>query len=385
VALARPAKGGTPWEFYYPPVSISVNIKHKSSVFVSLTKTSHDFQKFNLCVEYHVITRGAKYFECLFDVNIEFHLKDETITPLPMRPFHLLNVASGRVSLVRNVVYHERSNATSKSFISMASTRQQQTARQYSTERVKASPWSQHPLKTSHPTASDLDRLSKTPKNVTGKYTAYIALGSNLGNRIETIEKACNLIEERGIRIKRTSSLWETEPMYVLDQGSFVNGACEVRRCFVFVPPFPVIESHVPNSQHQVETTLEPLALLDALQDVENTMGRKKIIDKGPRNIDLDILLYDDQVVNHERLKVPHPLMFEREFVLRPLAEYEALSSSFVLFLTVQTYSRETFRCCFAMESHSRLFECTSSFIPHNHHHSTSPWLRTSPRPKDRP
>jgi hypothetical protein len=100
VALARPAKGGTPWEFYYPPVSISVNIKHKSSVFVSLTKTSHDFQKFNLCVEYHVITRGAKYFECLFDVNIEFHLKDETITPLPMRPFHLLNVASGRVSLV---------------------------------------------------------------------------------------------------------------------------------------------------------------------------------------------------------------------------------------------------------------------------------------------
>jgi len=51
-------------------------------------------------------------------------------------------------------------------------------------------------------------------------------------------------------------------------------------------------------------------------------MGRKKIIDKGPRNIDLDILLYDDLVLNHERLQIPHPLMYEREFVLRPLAEY---------------------------------------------------------------
>lgn len=51
-------------------------------------------------------------------------------------------------------------------------------------------------------------------------------------------------------------------------------------------------------------------------------MGRKKIIDKGPRNIDLDILLYDDLIVNHERLKVPHAAMYEREFVLRPLAEY---------------------------------------------------------------
>ena len=50
-------------------------------------------------------------------------------------------------------------------------------------------------------------------------------------------------------------------------------------------------------------------------------MGRKKIIDKGPRNIDLDILLYDDQIIDHERLRVPHPGIFEREFVLRPLAE----------------------------------------------------------------
>lgn len=57
------------------------------------------------------------------------------------------------------------------------------------------------------------------------------------------------------------------------------------------------------------------------LQSIENDLGRNKVIDKGPRNIDLDILLYSDWVVDHERLKIPHPLMYEREFVLRPLAE----------------------------------------------------------------
>ncbi|KAJ5051946.1 uncharacterized protein L3040_001707 [Drepanopeziza brunnea f. sp. 'multigermtubi'] len=102
---------------------------------------------------------------------------------------------------------------------------------------------------------------------------------------------------KEGIRITRTSGLWETEPMYVKDQESFLNGVAEV------------------------ETTLEPIDLLNALQAIENGLGRKKIIDKGPRNIDLDILLYADQVIDHSRLKVPHPLMYEREFVLRPLAE----------------------------------------------------------------
>lgn len=61
------------------------------------------------------------------------------------------------------------------------------------------------------------------------KRTAYIALGSNMGDRIGWIEKACNEMDARGIRVVRTSSLWETEPMYVLDQDRFVNGACEVR------------------------------------------------------------------------------------------------------------------------------------------------------------
>ncbi|RWA10498.1 hypothetical protein EKO27_g4610 [Xylaria grammica] len=137
--------------------------------------------------------------------------------------------------------------------------------------------------------------------------TAYIALGSNLGDRVAMIEMACNEMDARGIKVKRASSLWETEPMYVLDQDRFVNGACEV------------------------ETELEPLPLLDALQDIERSMGRQKIIDKGPRNIDLDILLYENETVVHPRLQVPHRLIAEREFVLRPLAElvpHRALDST---------------------------------------------------------
>lgn len=71
-----------------------------------------------------------------------------------------------------------------------------------------------------------------------------------------------------------------------------------------------------------METSLEPLKLLDELQDIERSMGRQKVIDKGPRNIDLDILLYDNVKVDHPRLKIPHVGIPEREFVLRPLAQY---------------------------------------------------------------
>ncbi|THX46427.1 folic acid synthesis protein [Aureobasidium pullulans] len=127
---------------------------------------------------------------------------------------------------------------------------------------------------------------------------AYIALGSNVGDRLDMIEKAClALDQDQNIKVTRTSSLYETEPMYVEDQARFLNGACEV------------------------ETTLEPMTLLDRLQAIENELGRVKLIDKGPRSIDLDILLYENQVIDTERLKVPHMLMLEREFVLRPLCD----------------------------------------------------------------
>lgn len=71
-----------------------------------------------------------------------------------------------------------------------------------------------------------------------------------------------------------------------------------------------------------METTLKPLDLLDALQSIEIELGRKKLIDKGPRSIDLDILLYDEEIFSHERLNIPHNLMLERDFVLRPLSQY---------------------------------------------------------------
>lgn len=90
-----------------------------------------------------------------------------------------------------------------------------------------------------------------------------------------------------------------------------------------FVPPSD--SRHEPETKEisclQVETTLEPLELLDALQDIENSLGRKKVIVKGPRNIDLDILLYEDIKMNHPRLIIPHIGIAEREFVLKPLVE----------------------------------------------------------------
>ncbi|KAF1913215.1 Dihydropteroate synthase-like protein [Ampelomyces quisqualis] len=137
-------------------------------------------------------------------------------------------------------------------------------------------------------------------------HRAYVALGSNMGDRVAEIERACTMMESLGkAKILQTSSLYETKAMYVLDQDKFVNGAC------------------------QIATSLSPIELLDYLQAVENKMGRHKVIDKGPRNIDLDILFYGRgnegavTMINwdDERLTIPHKLMFEREFVLRPLYE----------------------------------------------------------------
>ncbi|KAI7181243.1 folic acid synthesis protein [Hortaea werneckii] len=97
------------------------------------------------------------------------------------------------------------------------------------------------------------------------------------------------------MRVLRTSALYETEPMYVEDQERFLNGVCEIR------------------------TELPPLRLLDRLQALEKGLGRVKTIDKGPRSIDLDILLYKGQEYHDARLTIPHALMTEREFVMRPL------------------------------------------------------------------
>lgn len=164
-------------------------------------------------------------------------------------------------------------------------------ARRHSSVRYQS--WTPHSFKNPPGYAS----LEKVCSQSRGKKLAYIALGSNIGDRVRWIEEACTWMSRKGINLKRTSSLWETKPMYVLSQGNFLNGVCEV------------------------ETELSPLDLLDQLQDIERELGRVKTINKGPRNIDLDILLYDDELVNHNRLQIPHPGIPEREFALRPLSE----------------------------------------------------------------
>ncbi|KAF2456968.1 Dihydropteroate synthase-like protein [Lineolata rhizophorae] len=129
-------------------------------------------------------------------------------------------------------------------------------------------------------------------------HTAYVALGSNMGDRIMHIERACAEMERQGdIRITRSSFLYETAAMYVVEQAKFVNACIEI------------------------STSLSPIALLDRLQSIEDALGRVRVIDKGPRTIDLDILLYDDTTLSTPRLTIPHALMLEREFVLRPLCD----------------------------------------------------------------
>ncbi len=127
-------------------------------------------------------------------------------------------------------------------------------------------------------------------------HTALIALGSNIGERETNLREAIRRIGELG-EVTRVSSFYETEPVEVTDQPWFLNAALELR------------------------TELEPLVLLRSLLRVEQAMGRYREVPKGPRNIDLDLLLFDDEVINTPELTLPHPEMHKRRFVLAPLAE----------------------------------------------------------------
>lgn len=127
----------------------------------------------------------------------------------------------------------------------------------------------------------------------------FIGLGANVGEREINIRRALSLIEQGGAcEIVRVSGLIETDPVGgPPGQPAYLNGAAEV------------------------ETDLAPQELLSALADVERRVGRVERERWGPREIDLDILLYDDLVVRSENLEIPHPRMLDREFVLRPLCE----------------------------------------------------------------
>lgn len=129
------------------------------------------------------------------------------------------------------------------------------------------------------------------------KHKAYIALGSNLGDREANIRQALQLLQEEGLKLVRVSSLITTEPYGVLDQPRFLNGVCEV------------------------ETELEAGELLRLLLSVEQRLGRVRVRHWGERNIDLDLLLFDAQILQTEELTLPHPDMQNRDFVLVPLAE----------------------------------------------------------------
>lgn len=124
----------------------------------------------------------------------------------------------------------------------------------------------------------------------------FLALGTNLGDRLENLYNA-QLQLERYIKTSELSSVYETEPWGIADQPRFLNMAL------------------------RGETALEPLELLKVLKAIEMEMGRVGGVRYGPRVIDIDILLYGDRVIHSRELEIPHPRLAERRFVLVPLAE----------------------------------------------------------------
>ena len=125
----------------------------------------------------------------------------------------------------------------------------------------------------------------------------YLSLGSNLGDRAVNLERAITALPGAGVQVLRRSSLYETEPVDFLAQPWFLN-------CVV-----------------EAETLLMPRQLLHALQAIERAFGSRKLVARGPRVIDLDILFYGASVIRTEEMEIPHPRMAQRHFVLVPLAE----------------------------------------------------------------
>ena len=127
--------------------------------------------------------------------------------------------------------------------------------------------------------------------------TVFLSLGSNVGDREKNLRAAIAALPKLGVKIKKVSSIYETEPVDLLEQPWFLN-------CVV-----------------EGETTVPPSALLREMRELERRMGSKKLVARGPRLIDLDILVYGQQTIDSPELQVPHPRMHMRRFVLAPLAE----------------------------------------------------------------
>lgn len=124
----------------------------------------------------------------------------------------------------------------------------------------------------------------------------YLSLGSNLGDRAANLRSAIDWLRELG-EVLAVSSFYETEPMEVTDQPCFLNCAVALK------------------------TELMPRQFLSRMLKIEETMGRRRLRAKGPRTIDIDILLFGNSVIRTAQLDVPHPAMQQRRFVLQPLAE----------------------------------------------------------------
>ena len=130
--------------------------------------------------------------------------------------------------------------------------------------------------------------------------TAFVGIGSNLGDREAHLRRAIELLSaEDGIEVTRVAEIRETDPVGPVEQGPFLNGAV------------------------LVETDLAPRELLSRLLDIEARMGRVRDERFGPRTIDLDLLVYGDEIVDEPGLTVPHPRLQERRFALEPLAELD--------------------------------------------------------------
>ncbi|MFZ0321478.1 MAG: 2-amino-4-hydroxy-6-hydroxymethyldihydropteridine diphosphokinase [Candidatus Sulfotelmatobacter sp.] len=125
---------------------------------------------------------------------------------------------------------------------------------------------------------------------------SYLSLGSNIGTREENLREARERLAKIG-RVTRTSSFYETEPVEFTEQPWFFN--CAVG----------------------LETDQTPQRLMRSILKIEEEMGRRRIQKKGPRTIDIDILLFGDSILDSEQVVIPHPAMHERRFVLEPLAE----------------------------------------------------------------
>ncbi len=126
--------------------------------------------------------------------------------------------------------------------------------------------------------------------------TAYLAIGSNLGERVDNLRRAVAMLAPE-VTLLAASPLYETAPAYVVDQPRFVNGALKVA------------------------TDLVPGELLAKLKSIEQAVGRRPGLRYGPRVVDLDILFLGDTVLAEPDLEIPHPRLAERLFVLRPLAD----------------------------------------------------------------